>query len=74
MRFARSTARLLTWGSAVDGRLILVGVVIVYLAIIATARLVWGVDVWPLLGVPSGPSLFFDARNLKAACESSRLG
>ena len=73
-RFARSIAGLLTWGSAVDGRLILVGVVIVYLAIIVTARLVWGVDVWPLLGVPSGPSLFFDARNLTAAWESSRLG
>jgi len=74
LRFARSTARLLMWGSAVDGRLIVVGALIVYLAIIAAGRLVWGVDIWPLLGVPSGPSLFFDARNLTAAWESNRLG
>jgi hypothetical protein len=67
-------ASLLTWGSAVDGRLVVISAVIVYLAIIAAGRLVWGVDVWPLLGVPSGPSLFFDARNLTAAWESSRLG
>jgi hypothetical protein len=74
LRFARSTARLLTWGSAVDGRLVVVGALIVYLAIIAAGRLVWGVDMWPWLGVPSGPSLFFDARNLTAAWESNRLG
>ena len=74
LRFARSISRLLTWGPAVDGRLIVIGAVIVYLAIIATGRLAWGVDVWPSLGVPSGPSLFFDARNLTAAWESSRLG
>src|SRR4030095_13863868 len=74
LRFARSMAALLTWGSAVDGRLLLIGAVIVYLAIIAAGRLVWGVDVWPFLGVPSGASLFFDARNPTAAWESSRLG
>ena len=34
-----------------------VGALIVYLAIIAAGRLVWGVDIWPSLGVPSGPSL-----------------
>src|SRR5262245_40037972 len=74
MRFARSTARLLTWGSAADGRLVVIGALIVYLAMIAAGRLVWGVDIWPSLGVPSGPSLFFDCRNLTAAWESSRLG
>jgi hypothetical protein len=74
LRYARSMAALLTWGSAVDGRLLLIGAVIVYLGIIAAGRLVWGVDVWPFLGVPSGPSLFFDARNLTAAWESGRLG
>jgi hypothetical protein len=67
-------SRLLTWGPAVDGRLVLIGAVIVYLAIITTGRLVWRVDLWPFLGVPSGPSIFFDARNLTAAWESSRLG
>ena len=72
--FARSMSRLLTWGPAVDGRLVVIGAVIVYLAIIATGRLLWKVDLWPFLGVPSGPSIFFDARNLTAAWESSRLG
>jgi len=74
LRFARAMARLLTWGPAVDGRLVVIGAVIVYIAIIATGRLVWGVDLWPRLGVPSGPSLFFDARNLTAAWESGRIG
>ena len=74
LRFARSMSRLLIWGPAVDGRVIVIGAVIVYLTVIATGRLLWGVDLWPFLGVPSGPSLFFDARNLTAAWESSRLG
>ena len=43
-------------------------------ATIASGRLVWGVDLWPRLGVPSGPSLFFDARNVTAAWECARLG
>ena len=74
LRFIRSISRLLVWGPEVDGRVILIGTVIVYLTVIATGRLLGGVDLWPLLGVPSGPSLFFDARNLTAAWESSRLG
>jgi hypothetical protein len=73
-RFVSSISRLLTWGPSVDGRLVVIGAVIVYLAIIATGRLVWRVDLWPSFGVPSGPSIFFDARNLTAAWESSRLG
>lgn len=48
--------------------------VAIYLATIAAGRLVWNVDLWPRLGVPSGPSLFFDARNLTAAWECQRLG
>ena len=73
-RFARSCSRVLTWGPAIDGRLVVIAAVVVYLTLIATGRLVWKVDLWPSLGVPSGPSLFFDARNLTAAWESSRLG
>ena len=57
-----------------DGRWLVVGAVIAYLSIVATGRVLWGVDLWPHLGVPSGRSLFFDARNLTAAWESSRLG
>ncbi len=54
--------------------MVLLAAVALYLATIASGRLVWGVDLWPRLGVPSGPSLFFDARNLTAAWECQRLG
>jgi hypothetical protein len=73
-KFASWLSRVLTWRSSVDGRWVVAGAVIVYLSFVATGRLLWGVDLWPFLGVPSGPSLFFDARNLTAAWESSRLG
>ena len=66
--------RLLTWAPGGDGRVVLLAVVAVYLATIAAGRLAWGVDLWPRLGVPSGPSIFFDARNVTAAWECQRLG
>lgn len=66
--------RLLAWRPGADGRAIMLGIVAVYLGVVAAERLVWNVDVWPWLGVPSGPSLFFDARNLTAAWECQRLG
>jgi hypothetical protein len=66
--------RLLASMPSVDGRFLLLGGVGAYLATIAAARLVWRLDLWPLVGVPSGPSLFFDARNLTAAWECQRLG
>jgi hypothetical protein len=66
--------RLLSWAPGVDGRAVLLAAVGAYLAAIAAGRLVWGVDLWPRLGVPSGPSLFFDARNMTAAWECQRLG
>lgn len=65
---------LLTWRQATDGRLILIAALMTYFSIVAVGRAVWKVDVWPMLGVPSGPSVFFDARNLAAAWECSRLG
>jgi glycosyl transferase family 87 len=70
----RSIRQLLTWKPEVDGRLLLTIAVATYLGIIAAGRLEWGVDLWPYLGVPPGPSLFFDARNVTAAWESERLG
>ena len=73
-RFTRPVARLLMWGPAFDGRIIAIGAIALYLAIILAGRLLWRVDLWPSLGVPSGPSIFFDARNLTAAWESHRLG
>jgi hypothetical protein len=72
--FVRPLRRVLGWFPAADGRLVLLAAVAACLAIIAAGRLVWGVDLWPFLGVPSGPSLFFDARNLTAAWECQRIG
>ena len=66
--------RLLQWGPDADGRVVLLAAIALYVAVIAAGRRVWGVDLWPLLGVPSGPSLFFDARNLTSAWECQRLG
>ena len=66
--------RLLSWRAGKDGRVILFAVIAVYFCTIAAARFIWGVDLWPWLGVPPGPSLFFDARNLTAAWECQRLG
>jgi hypothetical protein len=73
-RIAGPLRRLLAYGTGGDGRIALLGAVAAYLAAVAAGRWAWGVDVWPLLGVPSGPSLFFDARNLTAAWECQRLG
>ena len=66
--------RILNWRPDIDGRVIWTLAVATYLGIIAVGRLEWGVDLWPYLGVPSGPALFVDARNLTAAWESARLG
>lgn len=65
---------LLEWRPATDGRVVMLAAVSAYLSVIAAGRLVWNVDLWPWLGVPSGPALFFDARNLTAAWECERLG
>jgi hypothetical protein len=57
-----------------DGRSVVLGCIALYLALVAGLRALWDVDIWPSLGVPAGPSLFFDARNVAAAAECSRLG
>jgi hypothetical protein len=57
-----------------DGRSIVVACVSLYLSLVGLLRTVWNVDIWPWLGVTSGPSLFFDARNVAAAVECNRLG
>lgn len=74
MTALHTVRRLLAWRPEIDGRLVMVVAVSTYLGTIATFRLAWDVDLWPWLGVPSGPSLFFDARNLTAAWECERLG
>jgi hypothetical protein len=57
-----------------DGRLIVVGALAVYFLILIVGRAFFRVDIWPSLGVPTGPSLFFDTRNVTAALDCSRLG
>jgi hypothetical protein len=76
---ARSTIerflfRILTYKPDVDGRIIVAGALAVYFLIVAVPRMLWGIDIWSRLGVPTGPSLFFDTRNLTAALECRRLG
>jgi hypothetical protein len=76
---ARSTIeqvlfRILTYKPEIDGRIIVAGALALYFLIVAVPRMLWGIDVWSRLGVPTGPSLFFDTRNLTAALECRRLG
>jgi hypothetical protein len=73
-RVERVMFRVLTHRTDVDGRIFVAGALAVYFLIVAIPRAVWGIDIWPSLGVPSGPSLFFDTRNLTAALECRRLG
>jgi hypothetical protein len=57
-----------------DGRSVVLGCFAIYLSVVTGLRALWDVDIWPWLGVPSGPSIFFDARNVAAAVECGRLG
>jgi hypothetical protein len=70
----RAVYRVLAYRPDVDGRIVAAGALAVYLLAVAIPRIVSGIDIWPALGVPSGPSLFFDTRNLTAALECRRLG
>jgi hypothetical protein len=66
--------RLLSFRLEFDGRLVVLGAVALYVVVAGLVRLLWGVDARPWLGVPPGPSLFFDTRNITAALECRRLG
>jgi hypothetical protein len=66
--------RLLGFRPELDGRLIVLGAVALYVVAVWVIRFLWGADARPWLGVPSGPSLFFDTRNITAALECRRLG
>jgi hypothetical protein len=70
----RVLARLLAYRDDVDGRIFVAGALCVYFLVVSLPRLIWGADIWPWLGVPSGPSLFFDTRNVTAALDCRRLG
>lgn len=58
----------------IDGRMFVVAALAVYFLIVALPRILFGANIWPALGVPTGPSLFFDTRNVTAALECRRLG
>ena len=60
--------------SVIDGRWLLAAVVAGYLSVVAAARLGFGVDLWPWLGVPSHELAFIDAMNVASAAECTRLG
>jgi len=65
---------IVTFRPDLDGRLIVVAALAVYFLILTVGRAFFRVDIWPSLGVPTGPSLFFDTRNVTAALDCSRLG
>jgi hypothetical protein len=72
--FERRVAAIVLYRPDVDGRVFLAVVLVVYFVVVAIPHLIWGADVWRFLGVPTGPSPFFDTRNLTAALECRRLG
>ena len=65
--------RWLSAGQGIDGRLVALGAVALYWAAVGLAA-VGGVDLWRVLGVPSGPILFVDTHNLTAAAECAQHG
>ena len=72
-RTREALLRLLKAGAAIDGRILVIAALAVYLTVVAGVRALWDVDLWPWLGVDTGPSTFFDARNVMAALECRRL-
>lgn len=67
-------ARLVARGRDVDGRLVVLAVVGLYVVAVAAFEVFADLDLWRKLGVPSGPSLYYDARNVTAAVDCDRLG
>lgn len=70
----RRRARSLLPDRHTDGRLVVIVALTAYLTVVAVGRLIWHVDLWRVLGVPTAPSLFYDARNVAAAAECRGLG
>ena len=64
----------LSHGADQDGRLLIAAMAGVYLLVVSGGRAIFSFDLWPHLGVPVGPSLFFDGRNVAAAAECRDLG
>ena len=61
-------------GRGLDGRLLVLAVLVAYFAVVAVPRVLFDVDLWPFLGVPAEDTLFYDARNVTAAADCRRLG
>jgi hypothetical protein len=61
-------------GRGLDGRLVVLAILAVYVALVALPRVLFDVDLWPRLGVPAEDTLFYDARNVAAAADCRRLG
>jgi hypothetical protein len=57
-----------------DGRFLAAGMLAAYFAAVAIPRLFWGINIWPRLGVPAAPTLFFDTRVVTAGLECRRMG
>jgi hypothetical protein len=58
----------------IDGRILAAGVLAVYFLTVGLPRQFWGINIWPRLGVPAAPSLFFDTRVVTAGLECRRVG
>jgi hypothetical protein len=61
-------------GAGLDGRVLVVAILVAYFAAVALSRVLFDTDLWPRLGVPAEDTLFYDARNVAAAADCRRLG
>jgi hypothetical protein len=66
--------RVLTFGRDRDGRILAAVALACYFLLVGLPRALWGVNIWPNLGVPAAPTLFFDTRVVTAGLECRRLG
>jgi Glycosyltransferase family 87 len=73
-RIQRAVVKITTFRPELDGRILATGMVATYLSIVAVPRLFWGINIWPKLGVPAAPTLFFDTRVVTAGLECRRMG
>jgi hypothetical protein len=57
-----------------DGRLLVLAAVAAYASAVAIGGGMFGVNLWPYLGVNPAPTLFYDARNVAAAADCWAMG
>jgi hypothetical protein len=73
-RLQRAVVDVTTFRRDLDGRILAAGMVTAYFVAVAIPRLLWGINIWPRLGVPAAPTLFFDTRVVTAGLECRRMG